>query len=156
MKIALNLPAARKWLDMLVSGEKRDGYRATNGQQEVKDPAAENASAPEQPGNAAAMRKALERLRDWAALDLLEHAIGTDEVNYRKLVDGILEISNAALAAPPRNCDIGTAEEQKERFEKFCEAQPTANCHSCHLAMNYACEFEWAQMPYEAPAEPEE
>lgn len=26
----------------------------------------------------------------------------------------------AALAAPPRNCDVGTAEDQAERFYAFC------------------------------------
>ena len=32
------------------------------------------------------------------------------------------EMVNRALAAPPRNCDVGTAEEQAERFAKVCTA----------------------------------
>ena len=59
----------------------------------------------EQPGNAAAMREALNQLREWALLDINENAIRSDEPNYKKLVDGIIEITNAALAAPARNCD---------------------------------------------------
>lgn len=56
-------------------------------------------------GNGAAMREALNQLRDWALLDINENAIRPDEPNYRKLVDGIVEITNAALDAPTRNCD---------------------------------------------------
>lgn len=57
-------------------------------------------------GNAAAMREALNQLRDWALLDINENAIRPDEPNYKKLCDGIVEITNAALSAPPRNCDL--------------------------------------------------
>lgn len=66
-----------------------------------------------------------------------------------------------ALAKPPRNCDVGTAEEQIKRWEKFCQehheywkpsksltAIQRCNC-PCHEGngCNY---FVWAQMPYEA------
>ena len=36
--------------------------------------------------------------------------------DIRKAHDAV----NAALAEPPRNCDVGTAEEQAERFYAFC------------------------------------
>lgn len=62
---------------------------------------------------------------------------------------------NAALAAPPRNCDIGTAEEQEERYRNFCRRyQKCAECPcaSCRGQLNSNCEFVWAQMPYESEA----
>ena len=61
-----------------------------------------------------------------------------------------------------RNCDLGTAEEQKERFMKFCEAHkpdehqftehgellcPSTGCEL--IACNYGqCALVWAQLPY--------
>ena len=64
----------------------------------------------------------------------------------------IRDIAKAALAAPPRNCDIGTAEEQRARFEAWCEKQPERYCKACaecptqRYAINCFC--NWAQMPY--------
>jgi hypothetical protein len=66
----------------------------------------------------------------------------------------------SALAEPPRNCDVGTPQEQIKRWEKFCQehheywkpgksltAIQRCNC-PCHEGngCNY---FIWAQMPYE-------
>ena len=60
---------------------------------------------------------------------------------------------NAALSSPPRNCDVGTAEEQNRRFCKWCRKygidgdMEVACAHqdmSCTL-----CALRWAQMPYE-------
>lgn len=62
---------------------------------------------------------------------------------------------NAALAAPPRQCDVGTVEEQKERFDAFCNAQPLKRGYcDCVLQKNRQglceglCEFAWAQTSY--------
>ena len=57
-------------------------------------------------GNSAALRQALNQLRTWALMDINENAASADETNYKKILDGIVEITNAALAAPPRNCDL--------------------------------------------------
>ena len=64
---------------------------------------------------------------------------------------------NEALSEPPRQCDVGTALEQKERFDAFCDAQPRKrNGCDCALQKNRQglceglCEFAWAQTPYEA------
>ena len=55
----------------------------------------------------------------------------------------------AALSAPPRNCDVGTAEEQLERFMAFCKNYPRClKCPCCGIVINGRCEFAWAQMPY--------
>ena len=51
-----------------------------------------------------------------------------------------------------RNCDVGTADEQAERFKKFCCIYPL-NCSGCPLKdsgiTHNECAIFWAQMPYE-------
>lgn len=103
------------------------------------------------PGDAMAMREALGKANNFL-FELMTMNLLEGKPLAKSTTDYCREVKNSiidALANPPRNCDVGTPEEQKERFEKFCEAQSSAaNCDGCHLAMNYACEFEWAQMPY--------
>lgn len=72
-----------------------------------------------------------------------------------------LDAANAALAAPPRNCEVGTEDEQAERFENFClkhigcaEETGGRHCVGCPLEKasrntTQKCELYWAQMPYE-------
>ena len=103
-------------------------------------------------GNAAAMRKALERLRERALMDLYENAFAADPSgNYKKFVKRTIKIAGAVLSAPPRNCDVGTAEEQSERYEKFCYAHRSREkgCGGCPLCDIVCCGFAWLQMPYE-------
>ena len=66
-------------------------------------------------------------------------------------------------ASRPRNCDVGTAKEQYDRFRAFCShnyhsayiANACSPCEDCPLADCFddgesdGCEFAWAQMPYE-------
>jgi hypothetical protein len=63
-----------------------------------------------------------------------------------------LDKSKAALAEPLRNCDVGTAEEQAERFECFCVG--FTNCKKCPVwndgIMTSKCVAKWSQMPYES------
>ena len=66
-----------------------------------------------------------------------------------------------ALFASPRNCDVGTSDEQAERFENFClkhigcaEETGGRHCVGCPLEkasrnITQKCELYWAQMPYE-------
>ena len=57
-------------------------------------------------------------------------------------------ITNMLEKFPLRNCDVGTAEEQSERYDKFCDIH---DCRSdCPLFKADSCELAWAQMPYEA------
>jgi Tfp pilus assembly protein PilV len=54
-----------------------------------------------------------------------------------------------ALAEPLKNCEIGTAEEQIKRWQKFCETQ--ASCEECpYYKCGDMCFARWAQMPYES------
>lgn len=64
----------------------------------------------------------------------------------------------AALAASPRNCDVGTAEEQQNRFREFCRryeskgecgiGRSKAACPAFHGCRNPDCSLWWAQMAY--------
>lgn len=101
-------------------------------------------------GNAAAMREALLRCDAIAQLpEIREYVIVKDMRNLIK----------KALAAPPRNCDVGTADEQQDRFREFCRKHFDAR--ECGLGKSVAkcpayrgdkipdCSLWWAQMPYE-------
>ena len=59
-------------------------------------------------------------------------------------LDGILEI-------PKRNCEVGTAEEQIERFCDYCWKCDGINCnHRLDIdSVIYKCAIKWSQMPYE-------
>lgn len=91
-------------------------------------------------GDCAKLREALKTVKrylDGYTVNVLE---------MRRKVD-------AALAAPPRNCDVGTEQEQARRFLKYCMKQdcekacPFRDCKNSH-----ECAFAWAQMPYEEGA----
>ena len=107
-------------------------------------------------GNAAKLREALEYLCSISDLDLSElEALGNrleDTSTYGgglvlKLVHGVRN-GQKALASPPRNCDVGTAKEQTDRYETFC-ASVHPSCVACKADSQYTkCEFVWAQMPY--------
>lgn len=63
--------------------------------------------------------------------------------------------TQAALAIPPRNGEVGTAKEQAERFEHYCYANRTRErcCLDCPLVDEPSCEIAWAQMPYDEEAQ---
>lgn len=57
------------------------------------------------------------------------------------------------LHIPPRNCDVGTAEEQLDRWGLFCQnkrpfCEHRHACHICGERYRMKCMMEWAQMPY--------
>ena len=57
-----------------------------------------------------------------------------------------------ALSAPPRNCDVGTDEEQSRRYEDLCDSHTCGSrCSLTGCPMyEYDCSpFAWGQMPYE-------
>ena len=79
-----------------------------------------------------------------------------DPPDYTSYRDSILEIDRiveSALAEPPRNCDVGSAEEQAARMRLFCETNGTdkfgkPRCEDCRFLWTNRCALEWAQMPY--------
>jgi hypothetical protein len=70
------------------------------------------------------------------------------------------EISNAqyqidkageAYEKPLRNCDVGTAKQQKARFDKFCDSH--SDCNACPLADcddEVGCTYAFMQRTYES------
>ena len=58
----------------------------------------------------------------------------------------------AALSSPPRNCDVGTVDEQLNRFSAFCMSR---KCNECpFVSSTYGeCCVRWSQMPYEEGGE---
>ena len=88
-----------------------------------------------------------------AALLRVKEARGRD-LEYVTLADIDADV-DAALAAPPRNCDVGTPEEQARRFQLFCQAHRafdagcSSNCPFVDTADINHCQSGWAQLPYE-------
>ena len=100
-----------------------------------------------QVGNAAKMRAALEDAEK--VLDDSSHSMCGIPPHMNDLLARI----RAALSAQPRNCDVGTVEEQAKRFHSFCESNKQCgdvySCERCQLNSIEDCELAWAQMPYE-------
>lgn len=94
-------------------------------------------------GDCAKMREALQQAK--VAILAARKKMGVDNPI-------ILEIIDAALAAPPRNCDVGTVKEQFERWQAFCGRHDPV-CKGCPCdgpECSFAfCFAKWAQMPYE-------
>ena len=104
-------------------------------------------------GNSAAMREALE-----VCLDFIMRLDRAFNPFMQNMLENAIAKSNASLSAPPRNCDVGTAEEQAKRFGKVCgkyyneEEQCNEKCPLASLDVIHGfprCQAYWAQMPYE-------
>lgn len=109
-------------------------------------------------GNVAAMRAALERIVGWCEGC---HADACEKVCRPELTSESIHAALAALSAPARNCDVGTAEEQAERHERFCAAHYKADavdaqCFGCPASdkKETDCEFVWGQLPFAPAKEP--
>lgn len=89
-------------------------------------------------GNLAAMREALEHVEKLAR----EFAAGNYYVSDfpKMLIDAI----RPALSEPPRNCDVGTVEEQCERYRATGET---------HHTLTLVNALTWAQMQYHRTSE---
>ena len=103
-------------------------------------------------GDMKAMREALTKVSEWMA-----HRIATGGFEASPTIPTVLEdVVLPALAKPPRNCDVGTAEEQSKRFSAFCNDHNSHNygCKNCPCRNSrLSCVLLWAQMPYEREAE---
>lgn len=97
------------------------------------------------------------------ALETICNAIIVDG-HTAKMSLSLFDISNiakSALAALPRNCDVGAAEEQVQRFKDFClprvgKCSENGTCPARYPLNKFGvpyCQLKWAQLPYEAPQE---
>jgi hypothetical protein len=75
---------------------------------------------------------------------------GKDIGGLDRLVS-IYNIAKHALAEPLRNCDVGSAVEQTERHDKYCERFISEGCGASTNDC-IACFARWTQMPYEKGA----
>ena len=85
------------------------------------------------------------------ALELFAHMNDDGYYTKSRIVLGIVARAHAALAAPPRNYDVGTEEEQFERWQAFCD-EHDMDCTGCPYKSPHTtayCFAKWAQMPYE-------
>ena len=114
---------------------------------------AENSS---EVGNAAKLREALE-----TTIEALCKRCKENECKVWRTQDACeaYRKARAALAEPPRNCDVGTAEEQSRRMHEFCDShghgfdgQKCYSCENCRFISIDRCELAWAQLPYESEA----
>ena len=88
-------------------------------------------------GNAAKMREALENIAEYAKAAECH----TEDAHLLGYLNQIERWAEAALAAPPRNCDVGTAEDQSKRHREWCrQARCVFGCIQCIA--------EWLQLPY--------
>ena len=101
-----------------------------------------------QSGNATKIRKALAEIRDAAHV-----WISIGGISARRTIEMAFEVATAALAEPPRNCDVGTVEEQCARYIRFCRQHAPCDNGNCQLRMAYDCKFTWGNMPYKEGGE---
>ena len=89
----------------------------------------------------------LEPIRKWTMPSKKNH---TRLTALFAAVDTVYTKAKAALAEPVKNCEVGTVEEQEDRFRRYCNSRGTF-CGDCPLYNNRRgeCRFAWAQMPYE-------
>lgn len=120
----------------------------------IAELAAKEEAARHKPGNAAAMREALNYIVWIAKIALNVNCVGNS--NYSELWS-IIDKCKSALSAPPRQCDVGTPEELGMRYKAFCRKHFTpdqlgGNCRKCPLKdrRGWSCQLAWAQTPYEA------
>ena len=99
--------------------------------------------------NAAAMREALENVRFYLPHFLQYMRLHCEDAEAGGYYEKILEVVNAALSAPPRNCDVGTAEEQSDRLDAFCLRHNNCSSCPCKYTEKTSCYINWARMPYE-------
>ena len=95
--------------------------------------------------NAAAMREACANIAEYAKTA----ACHTEDAHLLGYLNQIERWAEAALAAPPRNCDVGTAEELSDRLDAFCLRHKYCSSCPCKYTEKTSCSINWALMPYE-------
>ena len=78
---------------------------------------------------------------------------GEDLVYLVGCMRTVANACRAALAEPVRNCEVGTAEEQEERFRNYCWNHSSRDKNmECQCPIDAegkaGCKLTWSQMPY--------
>jgi hypothetical protein len=96
------------------------------------------------------VKEAYEVLLQWEADDAAGVAGTTDKPEAKSASEALFTVRmllQDALRMPLRNCEVGTVEEQLERYDKFCGIHDCRR--DCPLFKADNCELAWAQMTYE-------
>ena len=104
-------------------------------------------------GDCAKLREALKHIKDRLPHMLQYMRVHWEDASAGGYFDELMLVTDAALNAPPRNCDVGTAQEQIKRWQAFCNRYDD-DCTGCPCeaadTWDYTgCFAKWAQMPYE-------
>lgn len=102
-------------------------------------------------GDVAELRCALKEVGEAFDDDLIATNCEMTDDEIRRM-DAVRWHVKCALSRAPRNCDVGTAAEQADRFKRFCDAHQCQGYYDhpkCPFDID-KCEFEWGQMPYNA------
>ena len=83
-------------------------------------------------------------------INVTDDGIGWDW--HVAIAEQVYKLAQTALALPRRNCDVGTAEEQEERYLKLKRehVDRMARCPAVGQSFFFPDSLYWAQMPYEA------
>ena len=101
-------------------------------------------------GNSASMRDALEEVRFYLPHFLQYMRLHREDEEAGGYYGRILDVVNVGLSGHPRNCDVGTAEEQYERFVRWCASRNMKDCWGVGCGVSCRkCLIAWSQMPYE-------
>lgn len=116
-------------------------------------------------GNAAKLQEALQTMVDFweihgCAYSVRVFPVRDNEEEVESMRVSVMEKAKEALSAQPRNCDVWTAEEQADRFFRFCnghqgqiEGMCDPHCPCIKEPDKCHCLTKWAQMPYTATQE---
>lgn len=102
-------------------------------------------------GNAKELRAALAE-----CIDCMNKLLDDDHCKkyHRAKLDDAMITATKALTQPPRNCDIGTVQEQVKRLLDFCNFHGCISCRPCHESPGCmssgagACAVVWLNTPY--------
>lgn len=93
-------------------------------------------------------REELQRISAAITVNSLPNEVRT--IVCKISLEEVKHIVDTILADPLRNCDVGTACEQVERFQWFCDTRPCDMCtFKNKVNETLDCAIHWVQMPYE-------
>lgn len=81
--------------------------------------------------------------------DVGDYSLEGLEVVWCGIKGESLRMAKDAISRPPRQCDVGTAEEQEARMMRYCEGRKCEECQFFYgVNEGVNCDFTWAQTPY--------
>ena len=101
-------------------------------------------------GNAGTVREVAQEMLNTSMQDITAERINRWAMRLAEACERTVTDCNH-LGNTPRNCDVGTADEQAVRFKTICYIYPL-DCSGCPLKniriTRNDCAIFWAQMPY--------